>query len=60
MLVPLTTFWSDRMDLTGIVTAIADEIDVKALEIEGLADAKNPDAEPGGGHDTTSRAWSTP
>lgn len=36
------------MDLTGIVTAIADEIDAKALEIEGLADAKNPDAEPGG------------
>ena len=36
------------MDLTGIVTAIADEIDAKALEIEGSADAKNLDAEPGG------------
>lgn len=48
MLVPLTAFWSNRMNLTGIVTAIADEIDAKAVEIEGSADAKNPDAEPGG------------
>lgn len=36
------------MDLTGIVTAIADEIDIKAVEIERSADAKNPDAKPGG------------
>jgi glutaminase len=48
MLVPQTTFWRNRMNLTGIATAIADEIDAKALEIERSADAKNPDAEPGG------------